>query len=116
PLGANSEGISNLDPTALFPFGHGLSYTSFEYSALALSDTEIATDAAVEISVTVRNTGECAGDEVVQLYLHRTHAETVRPLKELAGFARLTLEPGAAARVTFTLHADRTGYTGVGLR
>lgn len=116
PLGANSEGISNLDPTALFPFGHGLSYTTFEYSALALSDTEIATDAAVEISVTVRNTGERAGDEVVQLYLHRTHAETVRPLKELAGFTRLTLEPGAAKRMTFTLHADRTGYTGVDLR
>src|SRR5690625_2177586 len=68
-LGWVSEGISNLDPKPLFPFGHGLSYSRFEYSELALSAEKIAADGTVEISATVSNTGDRDGMEVVQLYL-----------------------------------------------
>ncbi|WP_037370657.1 beta-glucosidase family protein [Amycolatopsis orientalis] len=116
PLGRDSEGISNLDPTPLFPFGHGLSYTTFAYSDLRLSAPEIPTDGALSISVTVRNTGERAADEIVQLYLNDVQAQVTRPVQQLAGFARVPLEPGRAARITFALHADRTSFTGLDLR
>ncbi|WP_432487931.1 glycoside hydrolase family 3 N-terminal domain-containing protein [Kineococcus sp. SYSU DK018] len=112
PLGADSQGISNLDPTPLFPFGHGLSYTSFAVGDLELSSTEVPTDGSVEVSVTVRNTGERDGEEVVQLYLHDVLAQVTRPVRELTGFTRVRLEAGASARVTFELHADRTSFTG----
>jgi beta-xylosidase len=72
----------------------------------------MATDAAVEISCTVRNTGRRAGTEVVQLYLGDPVASVARPSRWLAGFARVPLEPGEAARVTFAVHADRTAFTG----
>jgi beta-xylosidase len=103
---------SSVDPAPLFAFGHGLSYTTFEYSGLALSADEVATDDVVEISCTVRNTGPVAGTEVVQLYLGDPIATVVRPVKWLAGFARTALAPGEAARVTFHVHADRTSFTG----
>jgi hypothetical protein len=151
PLAGRTE-VSSLDPTPLFPFGHGLSYTSFEYSDLtvrpaaaagepaaadvAASDAEtrdgptgdgaagggavgdgaagpvIGTDGAAEIGCTVRNTGERAGTEVVQLYLGDPVAQVVRPVRFLVGFARVPLEPGQARRVVFTLHADRTAFCG----
>lgn len=89
----------------LFPFGHGLSYTSFAYEGLIVRGT--TTRAAVEAAVTVRNTGARAGDEVVQLYAHDHVASTARPDLMLVGFARVTLEPGQARRVTFTVHPSR---------
>ena len=103
---------SSVDPTPLFAFGHGLSYTTFEYADLALSADSIATDATVEVSCTVRNSGLVAGTEVVQLYLSDPVASVVRPVKWLAGFTRAALEPGEAARITFLVHADRTSFTG----
>jgi len=103
---------SSVDPTPLFAFGHGLSYTAFEYADLALSAGEVGTDASVEISCTVRNTGPVAGAEVVQLYLGDPVSSVVRPVRWLAGFARAALEPGEAARITFRVHADRTSFTG----
>ncbi|HEY6494764.1 MAG TPA: glycoside hydrolase family 3 N-terminal domain-containing protein [Trebonia sp.] len=112
---AAKHNASSVDPTPLFAFGHGLSYTTFSYADLELSADAVATDAAVEISCTVRNTGEVAGTEVVQLYLGDPVASVVRPVRWLAGFARAALEPGAAARVTFLLHADRASFTGQGL-
>jgi hypothetical protein len=112
PLGANSEGISNLDPTPLFPFGHGTSYTTFEVDDLQISDPEVPTDGELTVSVRVRNTGSRAGDEVVQLYLNDVLAQVTRPVLQLAGFARVALEPGAAAVVRFSVHADRTAFTG----
>jgi beta-glucosidase len=115
PLGGRS-GVSSLDPTPLFPFGHGLSYTTFTYGDLLLGADEIATDGEVEISCTVRNVGERAGAEVVQLYLDDPVAQVTRPLAQLAGVARVALEPGRQARVTFRLHADRTSFTGVDCR
>jgi beta-xylosidase len=103
---------SSVDPTPLFAFGHGLSYTTFEYADLALSTDEVSTDGTVDISCTVRNTGSVAGDEVVQLYLGDPVASVARPARWLSGFARVTLAPGQAAAVTFRVHADRTSFTG----
>jgi beta-xylosidase len=119
PLAGRTK-VSVVDPTPLFPFGHGLSYTSFEYSELALCPpgdkttvSVIPTDGAADVSCTIRNSGERAGAEVVQLYLRDPVAQVARPVRYLAGFARLELEPGEARRITFTLHADRTAYHGL---
>jgi beta-xylosidase len=103
---------SSVDPVPLFAFGHGLSYTHFAYSALVIEPEEVATDGTAAISCTVRNTGDRAGTEVVQLYLSDPVAQVVRPERWLAGFARVPLEPGEERRITFRLHADRTAFTG----
>jgi beta-xylosidase len=108
---AGPHGGSSADPTPLYAFGHGLSYTRFEYSDLGLPG-QITTDGMAEISCTVRNTGDRAGTEVVQLYLSDPVAQVVRPARWLAGFARVPLSPGQARRVTFRLHADRTAFHG----
>jgi beta-xylosidase len=107
---------SAADPTPLFAFGHGLSYTSFEYSQLTLTGPEadgaMATDGTTDIGCTVRNSGERAGAEVVQLYLRDPVAQVTRPVQYLAGFGRVALEAGQSRRVTFRLHADRTAFAG----
>jgi beta-xylosidase len=117
---AGPHAASSIDPEPLFAFGHGLSYTSFEYSGLVIGpdpDGQVATDGMAEISCTVRNTGNRRGTEVVQLYLSDPVAQVVRPLRWLAGFARVPLDPGQARRVSFRLHADRTAFHGrVGVR
>jgi beta-xylosidase len=109
---AAQHGGSDVDPTPLFAFGHGLSYTTFGYEELLLSADQVATDGEVSISCTVRNSGSVAGAEVVQLYLSDPVASVVRPVRWLAGFGRVTLAPGESARVTFRLHADRTAFSG----
>jgi beta-xylosidase len=103
---------SSVDPSPLFAFGHGLSYTSFSYQDLAISPHRVPTDGAAEISCWVTNTGSRAGTEVVQLYLSDPVASVVRPVSWLAGFARVALEPGERRRVTFAVHADRTAFSG----
>ncbi len=112
PLGVEHGGTTNLDPTPLFPFGHGHSYTSFVVDDLQLSASEIPTDGEFAVSVRVRNTGSRPGEEVVQLYLHDVVASVARPVKQLTGFARVGLEPGESRQVSFSVHADRTAFTG----
>ena len=108
PLGAEHSGTSNLDPTPLFPFGHGRSYTVFTIDDLRLSSAEVPTDGEFTASVRVRNTGSRAGEEVIQLYLHDVVATVARPVRQLVGFTRVALDAGAAADVSFRVHADRT--------
>jgi beta-glucosidase len=96
--------------TPRYPFGHGLSYTTFAYSDLSLSERRVAPDGAVEVSVTVTNTGDRAGTEIVQLYVRDRYASLARPVLELAGVRRVDLAAGAAARVTFTLAASQLAF------
>jgi beta-xylosidase len=129
-LGTGTE-VSSADVTPLYPFGHGLSYTTFEFTDLSLypagADSagaaggagggaalaSIRTDGTAEIACTVRNGGQRTGTEVVQLYVRDPVAQVVRPVRELAGFARITLRPGQSRRVVFRLHADRTAFCGL---
>jgi beta-glucosidase len=87
----------------LFPFGFGLSYTTFEITAPRLSTASIKTDGSVTVSSEVRNTGSRAGDQVVQLYIRDEVSSVTRPIKELKGFRRVSLDPGQAKTVTFEL-------------
>ena len=89
--------------TPLYPFGHGLSYTHFTYSALELSRRELPSGGALRISFELRNSGERAGDEVAQLYARDKTASVVRPAQQLVGFKRVRLEPGERARLAFDL-------------
>ncbi|GGO91013.1 glycoside hydrolase family 3 N-terminal domain-containing protein [Stakelama pacifica] len=91
------------DAAPLFPFGHGLSYTSFDIGAPRLSSARISTDGSVNVAVDVVNTGDRAGDEVVQLYIRHETASVTQPVLELKGFERVTLAPGERRTVTFTL-------------
>ena len=109
---AGLHGGSSVDPSPLFAFGHGLSYTSFGYDDLVVSPDRVPTDGIAEIACTVRNSGSRAGAEVVQLYLSDPVASVTRPLRWLAGFVRVPLEPGEARRVRFRVHADQVAFSG----
>jgi beta-glucosidase len=87
----------------LFPFGYGLSYTTFEIGAPRLSSDRISVDGAVTVTVPVRNTGARAGDETVQVYVHQQVGSVTRPIKELKAFRRVTLDAGESAMLSFTL-------------
>ncbi len=100
----------------VFPFGHGLSYTTFDYSDLWISSPEVPVDGEVEVGCTVRNVGDRSGEEVVQLYFHDAVASVTRPVKELLGFARVRLEPGGASLVRFGIPTDRFSFTGIDYR
>ncbi|MDF9841618.1 beta-glucosidase [Paenibacillus sp. PastF-1] len=99
----------------LFPFGFGLSYTSFEYSNLLLNKRSIQDTEAVEVTVTVKNTGTIAGKETVQLYVSDVESSVIRPLQELKGFTKIALQPGEAQEVTFTLDKRSFAYYDVKL-
>ncbi|HST04822.1 MAG TPA: glycoside hydrolase family 3 C-terminal domain-containing protein [Chloroflexia bacterium] len=94
----------------LFPFGFGLSYTTFEYSNMYLSESTMASDETLQVSMDVRNTGARAGMEVVQLYVEDMHASLMRPNMELKGFAKVALAPGETRTVTFTLDRRALAY------
>jgi len=110
PLGLADE-VSSLDPTPLYPFGHGRSYTTFAWEPAESRELEIDTDGSYDLTVTVRNTGDRAGAEVVQLYLHDPVASVTRPDVRLIAYQRLELAPGEASRVTFHFHADLSAFT-----
>jgi len=132
PLGHRSR-VSTVDTTPAFPFGHGLSYTTFDWTDAGpagdpvvgetvvgetvvgetVENTAWPVDGEAVVGVTVRNTGDRAGTEVVQLYLHDPVAQTTQPVVRLIGYQRVPLEPGEAARVTFTVPADLASFTGL---
>ena len=93
-----------------YPFGFGMSYTTFEYANLQLSEREIHADGTVDISFTVKNTGGCDGTEIVQLYLRDCYAGMVRPCMELVGFARVELKKGQEKRVRFSVSPSQMAY------
>jgi beta-glucosidase len=103
------------DVSPLFPFGFGLSYTRFEYAEPQLAKTTIRPDESTEVSVEITNVGDRAGDEVVQMYVRDRVSTVTRPLKELKGFQRVTLQPGETRRVTLPITFDSLAFFDIDL-
>ncbi|MFD9700334.1 beta-glucosidase [Lentzea sp. NPDC059081] len=110
-LGRRSE-VSNVDPTPLYPFGHGLSYAPATWMTVGSEEREWPTDGVCKVHAVLRNELEVATTEVVQIYLHDPVAEVARPVRQLIGAVKVDLEPGQTRTVTAELHADLTSYTG----
>lgn len=113
PSGGRSQwkgDYADLPASPLFPFGHGLSYTSFEYADLEVSPGAVEAEGRVRIRCRVRNAGPRAGEEVVQLYVHDPVASVTRPVLELRGFVRVPLEPGESRVVEFELAAAQLAF------
>jgi beta-glucosidase len=104
------KGYVNESDTPLFPFGYGLSYTNFEISDYKIADHNVPTDGSIQVSCKVKNVGKFVGDEVVQLYYHYLDAWVTRPIKQLAGFKRVKLEPGEEKTIKFTLDTAQLGF------
>jgi beta-glucosidase len=113
PSGGRSHWKENYVETSvkpLYPFGHGLSYTRFEYNNLHISPGSVQAGDEVVVQVDVTNVGERAGDEVVQLYIHQEASGITRPVKELKAFRRVTINPGQTTTVTFSLPVNLLGF------
>lgn len=109
PSGSNQVTFSSYRDAprfALYPFGHGLSYTTFKYDKLTLGKTEIKATESITVSVNVTNAGDTDGEEVVQLYIRDVVGSLVRPIKELKGFKKLMIKAGETKTVTFTINAE----------
>jgi beta-glucosidase len=104
------------DSTPLFPFGFGLSYTTFEYKNLQVSPAEIPPAGSARVSVDMTNTGPMVGDEIVQLYIHDVVSLPTRPVMELKDFTRVTRAPGETKTVTFTLTPEKLAAPGMDLQ
>jgi beta-xylosidase len=107
------KGYLDLPSTPLFPFGHGLSYTTFDYGPLELASDTVDVGGELGVSLTLTNTGSRRGTEVVQLYAADTATGVTLPAQQLVGFARLDLEPGASTTVTFVAPMSLLAYTGL---
>jgi beta-glucosidase len=94
----------------LYPFGYGLSYSTFKYAKLRVSPERFSADQNISVTVDVKNTGRRAGDEVVQLYTRELNPSVVRPVRELRGFQRVTLAPGETKTLTFTVPAEKLAF------
>jgi len=99
-----------LRDTPLYPFGYGLSYTTFGYRDLQTSTSSLSATGRIDVSLAVKNTGQRGGDEVVQLYVRHLDSSVPRPLKELKDFTRIHLLPQEEKTVKFSLPASRFGY------
>jgi beta-glucosidase len=99
---------SSMEP--LYPFGHGLSYSKFDYGDLKVSPAKVPVNGRVKISAVVKNVSARQGDEVVQLYVRDPVADTTRPVQELKGFERITLAAGESRKVTFDLAASDLAF------
>ncbi|MFD4669085.1 glycoside hydrolase family 3 N-terminal domain-containing protein [Lentzea sp. NPDC058450] len=104
--------VSTVDPTPLFPFGHGLSYAPATWVTAGCEEREWPTDGHARVHVVLRNDMDIATTEVVQIYLHDPVAEVARPVRQLIGALKVDLEPGRTRTVTARLHADLVSYTG----
>lgn len=102
--------------TPLYPFGYGLSYTTFAYSPIRIAPDTISSDGHTTVAVDVRNTGTRAGDEIVQLYIRQRVSSATRPVRELKGFRRVTLKPGESRTVTFDIGPDQLSYYGADMK
>lgn len=100
----------DLPHTPRYYFGYGLSYTTFQYAHFTCSKKEVASDGFVQVSLDVTNTGSYEGTEIVQLYLRDCFASVARPEKELAGFARVTLQPDETKHISFTIYPSQIAY------
>lgn len=100
----------------LFPFGYGLSYTTFEYTGISVDKKEISDNDTVTVTVKVKNTGNMAGKEIVQLYIRDVDSSAIRPEKELKGFEKIELQPGEEKSVTFTLDKRAFAYYNVDIK
>ena len=119
PFDANNKYTSkylDVPNTPLYPFGYGLSYTQFRLSDIQIDKTQILPNGSVKVSAELENTGRRAGDEVVQLYISDVAASVTRPIKELRGFKRVTLNPGQKQRVEFTLGPKELQFLGRDLK
>jgi beta-glucosidase len=108
PSGRRGYLFTSKDP--LFPFGFGLSYTTFSYAAPTISPASISADGKATVSVVITNTGKRAGDEIVQLYIRDLVSSVTRPIKELKDFRRLSLNPGESKTVDFVITPDKLAF------
>jgi len=99
-----------LSSKPLFPFGYGLSYTNFEYSNMVVEPESTTCNGQIKISIDIKNTGSCRGDEVVQLYISDEQSTITRPVKELKGFKRVNLDKGQKKTVTFIIASEQLGF------
>ncbi|MFI7520036.1 beta-xylosidase/alpha-l-arabinosidase [Micromonospora globbae] len=104
--------VSNLDPAPAYGFGHGLSYTRFDWSELTVEQAVAETDGELRLAFTLRNSGDRWGSEVVQLYAHDPVASVVQPVQRLIGYQRVPLNPGESCRIEVTVPADLFSFTG----
>ena len=104
------RGYLFADKSPLFPFGYGLSYTTFSYGKPNITPARIAPDGQAKVSVAVTNTGNRAGDEIVQLYIHDLVSSVTRPVIELKDFRRISLQPGKTKTVEFTITPDKLWF------
>jgi beta-glucosidase len=100
----------DIPSTPLYPFGYGLSYTTFSYGNLTLNSKTLRPNDSLIVTAVVKNTGSRAGEEIVQLYIHDEVASVTRPVKELKGFQRISLGPGESKQVRFVLNPDQLKF------
>jgi beta-glucosidase len=104
------QGYINMELTPLYPFGYGLSYTTFEYSNLQITPEENGSSGEFKVALDVSNTGLKSGAEVVQLYINDVISSVTRPVKELKGFSKVMLNPGEKKRVEFILTSENLSF------
>jgi beta-glucosidase len=110
------RGYLFADKSPLFPFGYGLSYTTFAYAKPSITPARIATNGQAKVSVAVTNTGKRAGDEIVQLYIHDLVSSVTRPIIELKDFKRISLQPGETKTVEFTITPDKLWFYDINMK